>query len=373
MAGIYIHIPFCRRLCGYCDFYKVMSLRYKSPLLEAISKELIQEKGFLQNEVISTIYFGGGTPSILSPAEIDSILGTIFSHFTLSKQLEITFEANPDDLTLDYLRGIKSLGINRLSIGIQSFDDKILKFMNRRHTADEAIKCVHLAKEVGFENLSLDIIYGVPLTDKFYLQRNLNQLCELSPQHISAYHLSVEEGTPFEFLRRKGKLTEISENNSEEQYKQLLEFLSSRGYKQYELSNFCIDGKISQHNSNYWNQLPYLGVGPSAHSYDRKTRRWNISNVRKYIDAIERNIPSFEMETLTLQDKINDYIMVKLRTIEGIDLNTINVLFGSRYLAHIIEIALRFSMDLHIEGDNIRIKSEAFLKSDYLIEKFFVT
>lgn len=373
MAGIYIHIPFCRKRCGYCDFYKITSLETKEPLLKAIAKELIEKKDFLQSETISTIYFGGGTPSVLSPSEISVVLETIFSHFDVCKLPEITFEANPDDLTTNYLKDIKSVGINRLSIGIQSFDDTVLKFMNRRHTSEEAVKCVRSAQKVGFDNLSLDIIYGIPKTDRLYLQRNLEQLCALKPQHISAYHLSVEQGTPFGFLKKKGKLTEISEGNSEEQYIYLVDFLRSQKYEQYELSNFCIDGKVSQHNSNYWNQLPYLGVGPSAHSYDKNTRRWNVANIRKYLDAIENGTVSFEMETLTLQDKINDYIMVKLRTTKGMNLNTIRTLFGAKYLEHITKTAQRFSTDLHIVENHIRIKSEAFLKSDYLIEKFFVT
>lgn len=350
-----------------------MSLETKEPLLKAIRKELRQKKDFLQSETIFTIYFGGGTPSVLSPFEINTILETIFSHFDVSQKPEITFEANPDDLTTNYLKDIKSIGINRLSIGIQSFDDTILKFMNRRHTDEEAVVCVRSAQKVGFDNLSLDIIYGIPKTDRLYLQRNLEQLCALKPQHISAYHLSVEQGTPFGFLKKKGKLTEISEGNSEEQYIYLVDFLHSREYEQYELSNFCIDGNISQHNSNYWNQLPYLGVGPSAHSYDKNTRQWNIANVRKYINAIENGTVSFEMETLTLQDKINDYIMVKLRTIEGMNLNTISALFGTKYLEHITKTASKFSADLHVVENTIRIKSDAFLKSDYLIEKFFVT
>lgn len=371
MAGIYIHIPFCRKVCGYCDFFKNVSLQHKDVLLNSMTQELFLRKNYL-TEPIKTIYFGGGTPSILKIEEIEKILCAIYANFEVSESIEFTLEANPDDLTQTYLEGLKSIGVNRLSIGIQSFDDKVLSFMNRRHTAQEAINCVKKATATGFENLSLDIIYGIPNTDTEYLQRNLQQLCALQPSHISAYHLTIEQGTPFEHLKKKGKLKEVADENSESQYNFLVNYLKKEGYEQYEISNFCKSGKISQHNSSYWKQTPYLGIGPSAHSYNQIARHWNISNLKKYIASLEQGEIPMESEVLSIEDKYNDYIMVRLRTKWGIDLEYIREKFGEYYVKNTEQVINEDSTFFDIKFPFIRLKSEVFLRSDYLIAKFFV-
>ncbi len=372
MAGIYLHIPFCRKICGYCDFFKNASLKQKAPLLEAMQKELVLQKEYLQ-EPVETIYFGGGTPSVLAIDEVAQLLEVIFDTFTITKNLEITFEANPDDLNSDYLQSLKDLGINRLSIGIQSFDDKVLQFMNRRHSAREAVACVQKARTVGFENLSLDIIYGIPHTDVAFLQKNLQQLCELEPAHISAYHLTIEQGTPFAHLRNKGKLREITDENSEKQYQFLVKYLYEKGYEQYEISNFCKNGKVSQHNTAYWQQVPYLGIGASAHSYNQETRHWNIANLKKYIEALQNNQLPCEVEQLSEKDKFNDYVMVRLRTKWGIDLDYIQNEFGNSYVRSVEKIVRQNSESFQLQAPFLHLKKEAFLRSDYLIAKFFVT
>lgn len=371
MAGIYLHIPFCRKICGYCDFFKNASLRHKADLLKAMQKEILLQKEYL-NEAVETVYFGGGTPSVLEKDEIAQLLATIGQNFTLTKHPEITFEANPDDLTVSYLKNLKELGINRLSIGIQSFDDIVLQFMNRRHSAQEAIHCVQTARTVGFENLSLDIIYGVPNTNLPYLEKNLQQLCSLKPVHISAYHLTIEQGTPFAHLKKKGKLKEIADKNSQEQYDFLVQYLQEQGYEQYEISNFCKDGTISQHNTNYWTQRPYLGIGPSAHSYDKASRHWNVSNLKKYITTIEQGKLPSEQEILSKEEQFNDYIMVRLRTKWGIDMDYIQKKFGEKFRENILQIVAQHKQDFVIQLPHIYLKPKAFLRSDYLIAKFFV-
>ncbi|PVX52054.1 oxygen-independent coproporphyrinogen-3 oxidase [Balneicella halophila] len=371
MAGIYLHIPFCRKVCGYCDFFKNASLKHKEPLLKAMKKEIFLRKNYL-NEPIETIYFGGGTPSILKIAEVENLLQTIYDNFEISKNIELTFEANPDDLSKEYLQGLKNIGVNRLSIGIQSFDDKVLEFMNRRHTAEEAIRCVKNAKQAGFDNLSLDIIYGIPNSDVEYLKENLRQLCELQPTHISAYHLTIEQGTPFGHLKKKGKLHEIADENSEKQYLFLVEYLQKQCYEQYEISNFCKSGKISQHNTNYWMQKPYLGIGPSAHSYNKEMRQWNISNLKKYITGIEKEDLPAESEELSVKDKFNDYIMVRLRTKWGIDLEYVQKTFGNFYLENVKKVLKENKEDFVLKNTTLLLKPERFLRSDYLIAKFFV-
>lgn len=371
MAGIYLHIPFCRKVCGYCDFFKNANLGQKQALLAAIKKEIFIQKNYL-NEAVETVYFGGGTPSVLTIQEVAGLLESINDHFHLATDTEITFEANPDDLTTNYLKDLKQLGINRLSIGIQSFDDEVLRFMNRRHTAQEAINCVKQAKAVGFDNLSLDIIYGIPDTDSNYLQYNLQKICDLAPVHISAYHLTIEQGTPFAHLKQKGKLHEIPDSDSESQYTFLVAFLDKKGYEQYEISNFCRDGQISRHNTNYWMQKPYLGLGPSAHSYNKKCRQWNIANIKTYISAVETSKLPYEEEELSIKDKFNDYVMVRLRTKWGIDLSYIEKVFGYSYVQNIEKLVAANPNEFQRNASFITLKPEAFLRSDYLIAKFFV-
>lgn len=373
MSGLYIHIPYCRKRCNYCDFYKETSLQNKATLLDAIGKELALRKTYLSDNKLSTIYFGGGTPSVLSYDEINLIFETIYKYYKISEQVEVSFEANPDDLTPAYLQMLGKTPINRLSIGIQSFDDKVLQLMNRRHSSSQAVNAVREAKEVGFENISLDIIYGVPNTNVAYLQENLAKLVSLEPLHISAYHLSIEEGTPFARMKKEKYISEIEDKESEEQYHLLVSYLQDKGYEQYEISNFCQGEAISQHNTSYWMQQEYLGVGPSAHSYDKVSRQWNIANTNLYVSALQEDKPYFEKEILSVVDAFNDYLMVRLRTKWGVDVAYLKRTFGEKMKNYFLGFVSEHHDFFETQGDFVRIKPNAFLQADYLIRKIFVT
>jgi len=329
MAGIYIHIPFCKRRCTYCDFYTEVAPQFIPNLIDSIVKELHIRKDYLQNELINTIYFGGGTPSILKSEEFNQIFTTIFELFSVNINAEITFEANPDDLSIDYLNSIKNLPFNRISIGIQSFDNKDLKHINRRHTGDEAIKAVKNAQQVGFTNLSIDLIYGLPFQTLESWKEQLDKALNLNIQHISSYGLTYEDGTALWKQREKGLVKPVDDDLMNEMYMYLVDATTTKGFEAYEISNFALPNYRSRHNTSYWKQEPYLGIGPSAHSYNLVSRQWNLSSIKEYIKAIESNTSFFESEKLTINNRYNDYIMVSLRTAEGIDLTTLEKLFGA--------------------------------------------
>ena len=317
MNGIYIHIPFCKKVCCYCDFHFTVSLKSKDNILISIGKELIQRKDFLPSKNLDTLYFGGGTPSILSISELSSLLNLIHTHFSVSDTAEITLEANPDDITPDYLSGLKSLGINRLSIGIQSFDDEDLKWMNRRHTAEEAITSIKSSQDAGFNAMNIDLMYGLPnLTLKAW-EKNLDTFLSLNVPHLSAYHLTIEPKTVLGYHKRMGRLTEIDEKESIAHYTSLIGKMKANGYKHYEISNFCTDQNFSKHNTNYWKQGTYLGLGPSAHSYNGQSRQWNVSVNSNYMEALDADQPFFETEHLTTNERFNDYLLTHLRTMWG--------------------------------------------------------
>ncbi|WPP53150.1 radical SAM family heme chaperone HemW [Catalinimonas niigatensis] len=322
MAGIYIHIPFCKQACHYCDFHFSTNTERKAEMVEAIILELSIQKNYLEGK-INTIYFGGGTPSLLSAEELSKLLDTIFKNFSVSENAEITLEANPDDLNAKKLQMLKSSGINRLSIGIQSFHEPHLKFLNRAHTASEASSCVQQAQDAGFDNISIDLIYAIPSEDHMIWEKDLEQAVSLHPQHISSYCLTIEDKTVFGNWLKKGRLKEIGENYSAEQFEMLLQTLQTYGYQQYEISNFCLPDYHSRHNSNYWCRDQYLGVGPGAHSYDGHHRQYNISNNSLYLKSMEKKQIPFEKEVLSPQDQINEYIMTGLRTQWGCDLQKI--------------------------------------------------
>lgn len=372
MSGLYIHIPYCRKRCHYCDFYKTTILETKPELLKAIVWELKFQKNFLKDTVIETIYFGGGTPSVLTYNELMCIFDAINEHYEVVPGAEITFEANPDDLERKYLAQLAVSPVNRLSIGIQSFDNSILKFMNRRHTAQQAIACVQEAKELGFESLSLDLIYGIPNTTSKYLEKNIKQLVDLEPTHISAYHLSIEEGTAFDRMRNRGVLEEIEDGDSVAQYEILVSRLKEAGYEQYEISNFSFDGAISRHNTNYWMQKEYLGIGPSAHSYNSTTRQWNVTDIRTYLDCWKKRKLLVEKEVLSEKERFNDYVMVRLRTKWGVDLEYITVNFGEKFRNHFLSVVGKYRDDFHQKGSKVCIYPTSFLYADYLIRKIFV-
>lgn len=334
MAGIYIHIPFCRQKCYYCDFYKTVNTTLVPVFLRALKTEISKTKNDLDNEPVETIYFGGGSPSVLSAAEIGDILHHIFAEFRVAADAEITLEANPDDLSTRYLNELRSQNINRLSIGIQSLDDNLLKKMNRRHHSGQAVEAVENAAKEGFNNISVDFIYGLPgLTSKVW-KSGLNRILKLPVQHLSAYHLTYHEGTPFYTWLKKGTLKEAKETESVRQFEILVEEAQKNGFSHYEISNFAKVGFYSRHNSAYWKGVKYLGLGPSAHSFNGIARKWNVSHVESYIKAIENGLEYSEQEILTENNRYNEYILTRIRTIWGVSAYEIKQQFGEEKAAY---------------------------------------
>ncbi|MEQ8238033.1 MAG: radical SAM family heme chaperone HemW [Cyclobacteriaceae bacterium] len=321
MAGIYIHIPYCKQACHYCDFHFSTNQKSKDAMIRAMLVEIEWQKGYL-NEKVSTIYFGGGTPSLLSGDEITTIIDHIYRHFECDSNVEITLEANPDDLTLEKLRDLKNSQVNRLSIGIQTFDEERLKYINRAHHTIEAVNSVKYAQDIGFTNLSIDLIYAIPPEDMGYWQLDLSKAIQLDVPHISLYGLTIEPKTAFGVQMKKGLFNEISEDTATRQYKYAIDFLKSSGYEHYEVANFSKPGFRSKHNNAYWNQKPYLGIGPGAHSFNGDSRQYNIRNNGAYIKSMmEESVVPFEKEMLSPTQKINEFILTRLRTSEGIDLS----------------------------------------------------
>lgn len=321
MSGIYIHIPFCKQACYYCDFHFSTSLAHKSELINAIIKEIEIQKNYFGNEKVETIYFGGGTPSILLESEINLIIDKLNKCFKIENNAEISLEANPDDLNSNKLRQLKNATINRLSIGIQTFDDTILKYLNRVHSGEEALNSVRVAQEYGFENLNLDLIYGSELTTNKVLENDLETFKSLNIQHISAYNLTIENKTVFGNYLKRGKISPINDSKSAEQYILIEEYLKNIGFEHYEISNYALPYYYSKHNKSYWEQKKYLGIGPSAHSFNGTERHFTVKNNANYIKSINDGIIPSETEILSRENKINEYLMTGLRTIWGCDLN----------------------------------------------------
>ena len=328
MAGIYIHIPFCKQACHYCDFHFSTSLKYKDELLQCLISEIKLQKKYLDDEVIETIYFGGGTPSILNADELNLLIGTITGLHTVSADAEITIEANPDDLDKAKLQALRQTEINRFSIGIQSFFDDDLQWMNRVHHADEAEASVKRAQDIGFENITVDLIYGYPLLNDTKWKHNINKVFELGVPHVSAYSMTVEPRTALASFIKTKKQAAMDDQQSAAQFIILMDAMQARGFEHYEISNFCKPGNYSRHNSNYWKGAKYLGIGPSAHSYNGEVRQWNVANNAKYIQALETGKIPAETELLTEANRLNEYIMTSLRTMWGLDLNKLNAIAG---------------------------------------------
>lgn len=356
MAGIYIHIPFCKKRCIYCDFYSSTHQEYIPQLIDAIIKELKVRKNYFQNETVKTIYFGGGTPSLLTENELGKILAAIFENYPVEETAEITLEANPDDLiSSEYLSSLRKLKINRLSIGIQSFDDEKLKFLNRRHTAGQAIQAVNNAHEVGFNNISIDLIYAIPGQTLQQWEKELNIAFSLPIQHLSTYELTYEKQTLLGKQKQKRLITPVDEEISIKMYETLLKEAKKHGFERYEISNFSLPGFYSRHNSAYWKQKNYIGVGPSAHSYNSTSRQWNVSSVEKYIKAIEHQEKYFEKEKLTLNQQYNEYLMVSLRTAEGLDLNKLEEKFGTELKDECLKSLKIFMNNKMVTQDNEKL------------------
>ena len=343
MAGIYLHIPFCKQACYYCDFHFSTSLKYKTPLLEALAKELVLRKNEIAEE-IQTIYFGGGTPSILNRDEIDFLLHIIVENYPVSASPEITLEANPDDLSKEKLIDLSKTKINRLSIGIQSFFDEDLIYMNRAHSAKEAQESLKYAKQY-FSNITIDLIYGVPGLTHERWRDNIQKALDLGIPHLSCYALTVEDKTALAGFIQSGKYQPLNEELANEQFQLLCEILHREGYVHYEISNFGLPGYFSQHNSAYWKGVAYLGIGPSAHSYDGQKRSWNVSNNVKYIKALQEDTLPSEIEELSLTDKMNEKIMIGLRTIWGISLMEFQHEFGKEKLDLLLKNASKYIND----------------------------
>lgn len=342
MAGIYIHIPFCKHKCNYCNFYSLASTRYMDQLAGAIISELQQRKNYLEDQNIETIYFGGGTPSILETSDIERILNAIYKNFRVESDAEITLEANPDDLTLEKLATFKKAGINRLSIGIQSFRQEDLVFLSRTHSSAQVTKCIKDSQQAGFHNLSIDLIYGIPTLTEEGWQENLQKAFSFGIQHISAYSLTVEDKTPLELMIRKGKMKPVDETCSLSQYHILSRMMKEHGYEHYEVSNFCLPEAYSRHNTAYWQGKHYLGLGPSAHSYNGISRCWNVANLANYIETVSSGGVKSEQELLSPVTQLNEYIMTSLRTMWGCDLVKIKQKFGEESAESILINALTF-------------------------------
>jgi oxygen-independent coproporphyrinogen-3 oxidase len=337
MAGIYIHIPFCRKACHYCNFHFSTSLHHTSEVIQAIEKE-IELRADEINEPVGTIYFGGGTPSLLETADIQRLLRKIEQRFTLDKEVEITLEANPDDITTEKAKIWKNLGINRFSIGVQSFCDDYLIWMNRAHDASQSLSAIKIIRDAGFDNFSIDLIYGTPGQTAAGWKQDLQTAIDLKIPHLSCYALTVEEKTALDYLIQKGEKQEINPDEQAERFLVLMEQTAAAGYLHYEISNFALPGMESKHNSAYWEGIPYLGIGPSAHSFDGNTRKWNVSNNIKYVTAITNNQLPFEAEILSDKDKFNEYCMTAIRRSKGIEKNKIQTLGGADSIATITRL-----------------------------------
>ncbi len=374
MAGIYIHIPYCRQACRYCDFHFIVSVWNKKELLPYLLREIEERKTYLEPERIDTIYFGGGTPSVLEYSELNDLLERINKFYTLAPDAEISFEANPEDLKREYLKDLRKTGINRLSIGIQSFNDSDLELMHRIHDSKQAMRAVRESQQEGFDNISIDLIYGIPRQEAGTWDRNLETALSLETQHFSAYHLSFEPGTIFDHWRKKGRLEAIPEEASLEQFKVLTERLTGSGYEHYEISNFALPGFQSRHNSSYWKQKPYIGIGPSAHSYNGVSRRWNFSNNKKYSDGMLAGEKYYESEVLTPKDRYNEFLMTSLRTQPGLDIEQLQRDFGEEKKEIFLKGIEKFIKSSHVVlADNVyKLTREGIFISDHIISEVFI-
>lgn len=376
MAGIYLHIPFCKQACTYCNFHFSTLLNYKNEVFNAMLQEIDLQKNFFPTETkIETIYFGGGTPSLLSVEEINLLLQKIHTNFSVDLDAEITLEANPDDLTKTYLQNLKThTKINRLSIGVQSFFDEDLQYMKRAHNATEAINCIKFAQEIGFDNLSIDLIYGTPTMNNEIWKKNLQIIFDLKVNHVSSYALTVEEKTELHSLIKKKKVIEPSDEQTAQQFSILLEEMSKHNFTHYEISNFCIEPYFAKHNTNYWQGISYLGIGPSAHSFNGEKRFWNIANNALYSKKIMNNELTYESEILSITDKYNEYVMTSIRTIFGTDLGKIKQDFGDDFSQHFLfEISPFIDNNWIKNNENIyTLTNSGKLFCDYITEHLFI-
>ncbi|MBG0860973.1 MAG: radical SAM family heme chaperone HemW [Bacteroidales bacterium] len=374
MAGIYIHIPFCRKLCNYCDFYHVIADSDNNDFINALLKEAELRKNYLGKEPVTTIYFGGGTPSVLSVKEIGTILDHLKQLFVVEEKNEITVELNPDDVTTGYLYGLKDLNINRISLGIQTWIDRDLRKLNRRHSSEQAMVALGDALRAGFENVTIDLIYGIPGMNLGEWISNLEISFGFDIKHLSAYHLTIEKGTVFGKMKEKGLLEEVDEEESVSQFNTLIEKAEAAGFIQYEISNFGKPGFFSVHNINYWKQVNYLGLGPSAHSFNGYSRQWNVRDLKNYINHISKGKPFFEREELDLKTRFNEYIMTSLRTMWGIDLEYVEETFNKEGYDYVVNLSGKFKDYglMKLDKKNLVLTNQGKMISDNIISEFIM-
>ena len=372
MAGIYVHVPFCRKACHYCNFHFSTSTKYLNDFVFALLKEIDLQKHYL-NQPVTTLYFGGGTPSLLPLESLDLILSSIHKVYNTTGLIEITLEANPDDITIEKLQAWKQMGINRLSIGVQSFLNEDLLWMNRAHNAEQAQTCIQLAKQNGFLNITIDLIYGTPTLSDASWKHNLQMAAELQIPHLSCYALTVEPKTALDTMINQKKVQGVDAEKQAVHFDMLQQFAASAGYEQYEISNFAKDGFRSKHNSSYWHGVPYLGLGPSAHSFNGLSRQWNIANNALYIQSLrDGNVP-FDKETLTTEQRLNEYIMTSLRTIEGINLSYVQDNFGLANRQAVILAATPYinNATAQIEGNSLQLTCKGKFLADGIAADLF--
>lgn len=374
MAGIYIHIPFCKKKCHYCDFYKTLDTGMAESYIRALVKEMTLQKDYLENKKVKTIYLGGGTPSVLTAAQVREIIEKLGAAFDVAEDAEITMEVNPDDISRVYARDLKQAGINRISLGIQSWNNDILAFLNRRHTADEAEQALKDILASGINNISVDLIYGIPGLQTGQWKDELQKTVNLDIKHISAYHLTVEEDTMLGKMKKSGNFMEISEEESERQFNMLIDICRKNAFVQYEISNFCKDEWYSIHNTNYWKQEAYLGLGPSAHSYDGESRQWNVADLQAYIRTIEKDAVPFTVEVLTQKDKYNEYIMTSLRTMWGINIDKVEEKINKESRDYLNNLAARFVKYgmMKRKGSQLILTDQGRMISDNIISELMM-
>ncbi|HET7896490.1 MAG TPA: radical SAM family heme chaperone HemW [Flavisolibacter sp.] len=374
MAGIYLHIPFCKQACTYCNFHFTTSLRYKDDLVKALATEAEAEKAYLNGETVHTLYFGGGTPSLLEISDLGLLLSDLRKHYAVASDAEITLEANPDDVTKEAVQQWKALGINRLSIGIQSFFEEELRWMNRAHNAAQAKACIENAYAAGVDNLSIDLIYGSPLLTDEMWEKNVKTALDYNIKHLSCYALTVEEKTTLHKNILQHKTADVDTDKQARQFLQLMHWLRSAGYEHYEVSNFAKPGFRSRHNSSYWKGTPYLGLGPSAHSFNGQERRWNIANNNVYTKTTKEGKTEREVEVLTPEQRLNETIMISLRTMEGIDLVTIQETWGEEVRKQIETDLTKYINHglVKMKSQHVQLTDEGMLRADGIAADLFV-
>ena len=369
MAGIYIHIPFCKCFCNYCDFYSITDNSETESFVQAVMLETEMQARYLDGETVETIYLGGGTPSLLTAGQTGQIISAVRKNFTISDDPEITIEVNPDDVYEGYFAELAGTGVNRVSLGVQSWNDKRLKYLGRRHDAAQSAKALRLAFKEGIVNVSADLIYGVPGMTTGDLRHDLEETFAFPLTHLSAYHLTIEEGTRFGKMKKEKKLAETDEETSNAMFSLLGSFCRERGFIHYEISNFAREGFISRHNSAYWKQVPYLGLGPSAHSFNRTSRQWNVSDVKKYIRSVSTGKVPFEKEDLDRLTTFNEYVMTSLRTMWGIDLGYVEAYYDKELHDYLINLSgkyIRYGL-MHREKNTLVLTDQGRMISDNII------